>query len=119
MISYDKEQAIGDDRNNAITIVMEERKLDITAAMQWLAGQHGEQADRALSLLPQVLALVATAGPHAAPLASYLDHLENWPRANNCWHFESGRYFGAEGRQIQKSRLLTLAPRDVMLEPEV
>ncbi|KAI0331842.1 terpenoid synthase [Cubamyces sp. BRFM 1775] len=118
MISYNKEQAAGDDGHNVLTIVMEERKLDITAAMQWLADQHGEQVDRALSLLPQVLALIATAGPHAAALASYLDHLVTWPRANNCWHFESGRYFGADGRQIQKTRLITLSPRGVALAPE-
>ncbi|KAH9885838.1 hypothetical protein C8Q73DRAFT_795687 [Cubamyces lactineus] len=77
-----------------------------------------QQADRALSLIPQVLVLIANAGPHAAPLAFYLDHIANWPRASECWNFESERYFGTDGRQIQKSRLLTLAPRNVVLAPE-
>ncbi|KAI0661795.1 terpenoid synthase [Cubamyces menziesii] len=117
LASYNKEQAAGDDLHNILTIVMEEKKVDFNGALQWLAEQHSEQVDRALTLLPQVLALVATAGPHAAPLAFYLDHLANWPRANDCWNFESGRYFGADGRQIQKSRLLTLAPRKAVLAP--
>ncbi|KAJ8455153.1 hypothetical protein ONZ51_g12604 [Trametes cubensis] len=119
LVSYNKEQATGEDLHNVLTIAMEERKVDINGALQWLADQHSEQVDRALSLLPQVLALVATAGPHAAALAFYVDHLANWPRANDCWNFESGRYFGADGRQIQKSRLLTLAPRKAVLAPEV
>ena len=90
---------------------MEERKLGITGALQWLADQHSQQADRALSLIPQVLVLIANAGPHAAPLAFYLDHIANWPRASECWNFESGRYFGTKGLEYQRTRLVPLLPK--------
>ncbi|KAG7439316.1 uncharacterized protein BT62DRAFT_913951, partial [Guyanagaster necrorhizus] len=31
-----------------------------------------------------------------------------WVRCNECWQFESGRYFGSNGRAIQQDRMVTL-----------
>lgn len=41
----------------------------------------------------------------------YVDGLANWPRCNDCWNFESGRYFGNKGLEVQKSRWVELLPK--------
>lgn len=40
----------------------------------------------------------------------YVDGLGQWVRGNDDWTFESHRYFGDKGLEIQKTRLMTLLP---------
>ncbi|TBU55418.1 terpenoid synthase [Dichomitus squalens] len=114
LASYKKEQASGDDLHNIITITMHENNLDLDGALQWVAARHKERFNHALATWPRALSL--TFSPQVdRDLACYLDHLMNWPRANDCWNFENGRYFGTEGLQIQKHRaVMLLQKRSVM-----
>lgn len=41
----------------------------------------------------------------------YLYGLANWARGNYCWSFESGRYFGDKGLEIQKTRCVPILPK--------
>ena len=41
----------------------------------------------------------------------YVEHLAGWPRGNDCWNFESERYFGSEGLEVQKTRYVKLLPK--------
>ena len=35
----------------------------------------------------------------------------NWPRASDCWNFESGRYFGSKGLEYQQTRHVPMLPK--------
>ncbi len=57
-------------------------------------------------------ALVLSFSPEVdEDLKVYIDHLMNWPRGNNCWDFESGRYFGVDGMRVMKERVVELLPK--------
>lgn len=106
--SFNKEQATGDDRHNILTIVMNQFAMDIDDAMIWVSDYHKEVEARFLDGLKRVPSF----GPSIdKELDEYILHLANWPRCNDCWNFESGRYFGNKGREIQKSRLVPLLPK--------
>lgn len=44
-------------------------------------------------------------------LKEYLNGIANWARANYCWSYESQRYFGSRGLEIEKTRLVPLLPK--------
>jgi len=44
-------------------------------------------------------------------VAMYIDGLANWVRANASWSFETKRYFGEEGIEVQKTRIVDLLPK--------
>jgi hypothetical protein len=50
-MSYNKEQAEGDDRYNIITIVMHERGLDVDGAIEWAREYHEGVQQKFLGLL--------------------------------------------------------------------
>ncbi|KAM5537397.1 hypothetical protein V8D89_008916 [Ganoderma adspersum] len=109
LTSYNKEQASGDDLHNIITIVMHENALDLDRALEWVAERHRETVEDALAAWSRALAL--SFSPQVdEDVVVYIDHILNWPRANDCWNFENGRYFGEDGLRIQKDRLVELAP---------
>ncbi|KAF8484312.1 terpenoid synthase [Gautieria morchelliformis] len=106
--SYNKEQATGDDRHNIITVAMHEYNIDTNGAMAWVANRHAETETKFLDGLKRV----PSWGPEMdRQVQQYLYGLANWPRCNDCWNFESGRYFGSKGPQIRKSRLVPLFPK--------
>ncbi|KAI0741000.1 terpenoid synthase [Earliella scabrosa] len=110
LLSYNKEQATGD-CHNFIPVVMHDKSLDLDGAVVWLAEEHQRQVDLALDLWPQALALRLGTPEVAKDLAFYVDHLMGWPLGCECYSFESGRYFGDEGLQVQKNRVVELLPR--------
>ncbi|RPD67494.1 terpenoid synthase [Lentinus tigrinus ALCF2SS1-7] len=106
--SYNKEQATGDDRHNILTIAMHQFNTDFDSAMDWVANYHKEVEMRFLDALKRV----PSWGPEVdKQVAVYIEHLANWPRCNDCWNFESGRYFGSRGREYQKTRLVPMLPK--------
>ncbi|PPQ98466.1 hypothetical protein CVT26_013867 [Gymnopilus dilepis] len=108
--SYNKEQATGDDRHNILTVVMHQFNVDLEGAMQWVVEYHKEVERRFLDGLKRV----PSWGPKIdAQMEEYIYGLANWPRCNDCWNFESGRYFGNKGLEIQKSRLVPLLPKNL------
>ena len=111
MSSYNKEQAVGDDHHNIITIIMHQKGYNLQEALEWLAAEHKVREDRILTTSwPQVAALRFS--PEVDEMLKYyVDHVLNWPRANDSWNFESGRYFGSDGLRIQKERVVKLLPR--------
>lgn len=106
--SYNKEQAIGDDRHNIITVVMNQFGLDVQSALNWVAAYHAQietQFHDGLKWLPSW-------GPAVdKEVDTYVLGLANWPRCNDCWNFESGRYFGSRGPEVKKTRRVPLLPK--------
>ncbi|KAI0740999.1 terpenoid synthase [Earliella scabrosa] len=92
LVSYNKEQAVGD-VHNFVAMVMNENKVDLEGALGRLAEEHKERVDRAVELWPRALSLPCATAKVAKDLAFYVDHLMGWPRGFDCWSFESGRYF--------------------------
>ncbi|KAG1779591.1 terpenoid synthase [Suillus placidus] len=107
MMSYNKEQAVGD-VHNLISTVMLELDLDRGSAMAWAAHYHAEVQKRFID----GLAKVPSWGPSIDVLVKeYLDGIGNWARANHAWSYESQRYFATKGLEIQQTRLIPLLPR--------
>ncbi|EIW59888.1 terpenoid synthase [Trametes versicolor FP-101664 SS1] len=52
--SYPKEYAAGDITHNMITLVMNEKHLDLDAAVAWVAGEHARRVDGFLSALAEL-----------------------------------------------------------------
>ncbi|KAI0777943.1 isoprenoid synthase domain-containing protein [Irpex lacteus] len=88
--SYNKEQATGDDRHNILTIVMHQFNLSLPDAMKWVVKYHEERVPSWGKEIDDQVAV-------------YIEHLAGWPRCNDCWNFESGRYL--------KTRLVPLLPK--------
>lgn len=109
MVSYSKEHAAGDDTHNLVTIAMREYDLDLDGAIDWVAEQFTACAEHALEIWPKALAESASY-PNVVrdEFALYIDHVMNWPRANDCWSYECGRYFGQSGLRVQENRTVEL-----------
>jgi Delta6-protoilludene synthase len=87
-MSYNKEQAAGNEFHNLISIVMLELDLDRGSAMAWAAHYHAEVQKRFID----GLAKVPSWGPSVDVLVKeYLNGVANWARANHSWSYESQR----------------------------
>jgi len=108
MVSYNIEQACGDN-HNIVTVVMHHNKTDIQGAMDWVYQYHkGVQAefmDIYENKIPRF------GEPVDTELAQYVDGIANWVRANGEWSYECERYFGKKGKEILKTRWVTLLPK--------
>ncbi|TBU44824.1 terpenoid synthase [Dichomitus squalens] len=110
LASYNREQATGNDQHNIVTTVMRHLKLDLDAAVDWTASYHKQVERRFLDTLERVPSF----GPAVdADLKRYITQIANFPRANYCWIFESGRYFGSHGAEYQRTRRVPLLPKRV------
>ncbi|KAH9940764.1 terpenoid synthase [Epithele typhae] len=117
MASYNKEQAAGDDLHNVVTLIMHAQHVDLHAALAHAAALHAERARHVLDdLVPAIHALDVPAAV-AADLAFYVDGVLNWPRGNDCWTFESMRYFGIDGPRVQRERVVELYPKRRAVAP--
>ncbi|KAK7694474.1 Delta(6)-protoilludene synthase [Cerrena zonata] len=111
LCSYNVEQARGDDGHNLVTIVMHERKCDLISALKWISGLHDDLVEKFLSTLKAVPSFGNRNLDEQ--VSTYVDGLGNWVRANDTWSFESERYFGKKGLEIQQSRLVKVLPKEV------
>ena len=103
---------MGDDRHNILTVVMHELNTDLEGAIQWVVDYHVEVETKFLDGLKRV----PSWGPIIDPqIQIYIYGLANWPRCNDCWNFESGRYFGRDGRRVKEERVVELLPKRAKL----
>ncbi|KAL0565794.1 hypothetical protein V5O48_016225 [Marasmius crinis-equi] len=107
--SYNVEQARGDDSHNIIRVLMDLHHTDITGALEYVAGLHDRVSHEFLALFSNI----PTFGDPKldVEVSTYVDGLGNWVRANDCWSFESHRYFGNQGLEIQETRVVELLPK--------
>lgn len=118
LASYNREQGTGDENHNLVTAIMFELGLDRSGAMAWAAAYHTEIEARFINGL---LKLPSWGAKLDAQLKEYLNGIANWARANYCWSYESQRYFGSRGGEIEKTRLVPLllkARRDPKLREQ-
>ncbi|KAF9067337.1 terpenoid synthase [Rhodocollybia butyracea] len=106
--SYNVEQAVGNDLHNLVTIVMNQYKLDVQGAMDWIGRHHDEIADRVLEIYRNL----PDWGPVIDPqIRRYCDGMGNWVRGCDSWDFHSWRYFRGKGPEIEKTRCVELMPK--------
>jgi len=87
---------------------MHQFEMDLESAMQWVAAYHAEVETKFLDGLKR---LPSRGLQIDRQVQQYVDGLGNWVRGHDCWNFESGRYFGSKGREIQKTRYVALYPK--------
>ncbi|KAI9439678.1 terpenoid synthase [Lactarius indigo] len=108
LYSYNIEQAAGHDGHNILTVVMNEKCVDLDGALDWLA----EYNRVVLSRFQAQYRMLPSWGPDMDPVVTaFVERLGYWIRGHDCWSFEAERYFGKKGPEIQKHRVVTLLPR--------
>jgi len=108
MYSYNIEQATGHDGHNIVTVVMNEKGLDLDGALRWLGEYHGEVLSK---FLAQSRALPSWGGKVDADVGTFVERLAYLIRGVDCWSLETERYLGTKGPEVQKHRLVTLLPK--------
>ncbi|KAF8882265.1 terpenoid synthase [Infundibulicybe gibba] len=110
LCSYNVEQARGDDGHNLVRIVMHERGGTLEEALAWISRLHDDLVG---TFLEEYKHVPSKWGSPAldAQVAEYVYGLGNWVRANDSWNFESERYFGKEGPEVKKTRVVRILPR--------
>ena len=108
MVSYNKEQACGGDLHNMVTIVMHQFGKTVQEAMDWIGEYHRNLES---AFMEQYHKVPRWGGPVDKDVEQYVHGLGNWLRANEEWNFESQRYFGANGAEVQKTHWVTLLPK--------
>ncbi|KUJ12619.1 terpenoid synthase [Mollisia scopiformis] len=110
ILSYNKEQASGDDEHNLITIVMKEQNTDVQGAIDWTAKLHAEMIHRFNKLY--LFEIPKWGGPLDLDVQSYVNGMAQWVGAYVQWSYESERYFGKRGLEVKKTRMLSLLPKN-------
>jgi len=108
LYSYNNEQAAGHGGHNIITVVMNEKGVDLDGALKWVGEYHEEVLSR---FQAQRRMLPSWGLDMDLVVDAYVERLAHWIRGHDCWSFESQRYFGSKGPEIKKHRLVTLLPR--------
>jgi len=108
LYSYNNEQAAGHGGHNIITVVMNEKDVDLDGALNWVGAYHEGVLSR---FQAQRHMLPSWGADMDSVVDSYVERLAYWIRGHDCWSLESGRYFGSKGLEIQKHRLVMLLPR--------
>jgi len=87
---------------------MHEFNIDVNQAMAWAANYHTEAEAKFLEGLKRV---PSWGSEIDRQVAQYLNGIANWPRGQDCWNFEGGRYLGSKAPEIRKTRQMPLIPK--------
>ena len=101
------EQSRGD-IHNLLVIVRAKFNCSVSEALEW-AHQHHRTLEH--HFFETKVALPSFGADTDRKIAHYIDGLGNWVRASDAWSFESGRYFGSKGLEVQKTRRVKLLPK--------
>lgn len=105
MHSYALEHARGLAFHNIITCIQYEHGLDLQDSLDWL----GEFTKSLTERFATDRKNLPSWDPETdAKVQVYIDGLGNWVRGNDCWCYESKRYYGDGGEVVKQTRLITL-----------
>ncbi|KAL7796671.1 isoprenoid synthase domain-containing protein [Trichoderma ceciliae] len=108
ILSYNKEQAVGDDEHNIVTILMSQYNLSVQQAMDMAGDLADKKMDRFYFLYLQVPRYV---GPVDLEIQTFVDGMAQCVGGVLHWSYESQRYFGKRGMEIKRTRQLRLLPK--------
>jgi len=106
MHSYAVELSRGIAFHNIITSIIHEHHLDVPAAMKWLE-EFGRY--RVATFLNGIEELPSW-GPEK--VRQYIDSIGYLVRGTDTWGYESERYWGRKGKEIQTTRMVTIWPEE-------
>ncbi len=87
---------------------MNEKGVDLDGALDWVAEYH----EQVLSEFQAQYRTLPSWGPATdLKIKTYIERLACFIRGIDCWAFETERYFGTKGREIQKQRIVDLLPK--------
>ena len=93
-----------------IVVVMQQEGLDLQSAVNFVGDLCQQSIDRFVA----ERANLPSWGPEIDRQVNiYVDGLADWIVGSLHWSFDSERYFGKTGREVKKSRTVTLLPRRV------
>ncbi|KAF8486350.1 terpenoid synthase [Russula ochroleuca] len=114
LYSYNIEQASGHGGHNIITVVMNEKGVDLDGALDWVEEYH----ERILSEFQAQYRLLPSWGPAIdLRVKTYVERLASFIRGIDCWAFETERYFGTKGPEIQRQRIVDVLPKAETVAP--
>ena len=94
--------------HNIVTVAMHQYGIDIQGAMGWISKYHEQLVN---SFLRAAENLPTWSSEIDAQVTRYVDGVGNWVRGTDSWGFESRRYFGSRGLEIQTTREVALLPK--------
>jgi hypothetical protein len=107
MYSHNVKQARGDN-HNIITVVMNEKGFDPDGALDWVSTMY----EQVLSKFQVQSRTLPSWGPAIeSEVNNFVERMCLWIRGHDCWSFESERYFGTKGMEIQRLRMMPLLPK--------
>jgi hypothetical protein len=87
---------------------MSEKGIDLNGALDWAARYHEQILSE---FQAQYQALPSWDSAIDLRVKTYVERLAFFMRGIDCWAFETERYFGTKGREIQEQRIVDLLPR--------
>jgi len=105
MHSYAIELSRGIAFHNIITSIIHEYHLDVPAAMKWLEefGRH-----RVAAFLNGIKELPSWGPEMDGKVCKYIDDIGYLVRGTDDWCYESERYWGGKGNEVQTTRMVTI-----------
>ncbi|KAI9443651.1 terpenoid synthase [Lactarius indigo] len=109
LYSYNIEQAApGHAAHNLLTVVMNEKGVDLNGALDWYTEFNETKLAKSLEQHRKI----PSWGPEMDPVVSaFVEGVGYWMRGHDCWSFEAERYFGTKGPETQEHRMVTLFPK--------
>ncbi|KAF9262872.1 terpenoid synthase [Marasmius fiardii PR-910] len=109
MYSYNVEQSRGD-THNIVSVLMLQYNITVDEAIERISKKYDKLAQSFLRICGALVSAKSETVVDGA-VKRYIDGLGNWIRANECFSFESERYFGKSGLKVQQERMVELLPR--------
>jgi hypothetical protein len=115
LVSYAREYGMYDEGCNLLSIIMQQDKITLEAAVERACEMHKADMNRLLYLFENLPKFPGEAGED---LRRYLtDCILPWVRGNVCWSFKGRRYFGDKGPEVEATRLVALCRGDTDFRP--
>ena len=93
---------------------MNENGTDLDGALDWVSEYHGH----VLSEFQAQYRDLPSWGPTIdLEVKTYVERLAYFIRGIDCWAFETERYFGTKGLEVQGNRVVNLLPRAEAVTP--
>ncbi|KAK3986106.1 isoprenoid synthase domain-containing protein [Cladorrhinum sp. PSN332] len=108
LLSYNKEQAVGDDQHNIVTIIMKQFGL----GMQQAVDKAGELSAAKMKRFEYLyLRVPRWIGPVDLDVQKLVDGMACCVSGVLHWSYESQRYFGTRGLEVKRTKRVRLLPR--------
>lgn len=87
---------------------MNEMDVDLVGAINWVEEYQASLINKFVHTVEHLPSFGSDVDPQ---LAKYIQGIGSFVRGHDAWCFESERYFGKNGRDVERHRWITLIPR--------